>query len=290
VYTWVDSGNNRFARPGEGIAADKTGEGGRRVIVETSGYKCVREVGMNETDFMGELRLSSMLSIFQEVAEPASVELGFGFDEMRRRHNAAWILTRIRVDVTKYPRWRDEIVVETWNRKHSRATFERDFVVRGVSGEPMAAAVTSWVVLDVDTRAMKSAQDFGFDVPDIEGMPRAIECRLGRVRAPVELAPAFERAVRYFDVDVNGHVNNARYCDYTLDCLPIETHRRRVVRSIEIGYANEARAGDVISLRCAALPDDPDTMYFEGADAAGGTVFFRARTVMADRAAGEGGT
>jgi acyl-ACP thioesterase len=231
------------------------------------------------------MKLCSMFSLFQEVAEPASVELGFGFDVMRGRHNAAWILTRIRVDVARPPVWRDEIVVETWNRRHSRATFERDFVIRSASGEAMAAAVTSWVVLDVDTHTMKTAADFGFNVPDID-MPRAIDCKLGHVRAPVALAAIRERAVGYSDIDVNGHVNNARYVDYVMDCIPMDMHTSRTVRTIEVGYWNEARGGDTISLRSAAHPDAPGTMYFEGADAAGGAVFFRARVETAERSGG----
>jgi acyl-ACP thioesterase len=266
--------------------------GGFGWAVEIAGYKSARTVDINETDFMCEMRLSSMFGIFQEVAEPASVELGFGFDVMRGKHNAAWILTRIRVDVMRPPVWRDEIVVETWNRRHSRATFERDFVIRGAAGDTMAAAVTSWVVLDVDTRAMKTAADFGFDVPDID-MPRAIDCKLGHVRAPAALSANHERMVGYSDIDVNGHVNNARYVDYVMDCIPMDMHRDRVVKTIEVGYWNEARAGDVISLRSAAHPNDPGIMYFEGAGASGGAVFFRARTETAPRAgaggAGNGG-
>jgi acyl-ACP thioesterase len=230
---------------------------------------------------MRELKLSALLGMFQEAAEPASVELGFGFDVMRDRFNAAWILTRIRVDVKKPAVWRDEIEIETWNRRHSRVTFERDFIARDAHGETVAAAVTSWVVLDVDTRAMKTASDFGFDVPDFD-MPRAIDCRLGRIRSPVELTPVYTRTVGYSDIDVNGHVNNARYVDFAMDCIPVERHRARRVNSVEIGYVNEARAGDSISLLAASPPDEPDAVYIEGAG--NGVTFFRARAVMSPRA------
>ncbi|MDR2358021.1 MAG: hypothetical protein LBD92_08085 [Oscillospiraceae bacterium] len=250
--------------------------------MSTKGYECVRAVNINETDFKRELKLSALLGMFQETAEPASVELGFGFDVMRGRFNAAWILTRIRVDIMRPAVWRDELVIGTWNRKHSRVTFERDFVARSASGETVAAAVTSWVVLDVDTRAMKTASDFGFDIPDID-MPRAIDCRPGRIRAPIELEPTYTRTVRYSDIDVNGHVNNARYVDFAMDCIRIERHRTHRVSSIEIGYVSEAREGDAISLRSVSPPSEPDTVYIDGVNAGSGAAFFRARAVMSPR-------
>jgi acyl-ACP thioesterase len=250
--------------------------------MSTQGYKCVRTVNINETDFRRELKLSALLGMFQEAAEPASVELGFGFDVMRERFNAAWILTRIRVDIMEPAVWRDELVIETWNRRHSRVTFERDFIARSARGGTVAAAVTSWVVLDVDTRAMKTAADFGFNIPDID-MPRAIDCSLGRIRSPIELEPVYIKSTRYSDIDVNGHVNNARYVDFAMDCIPIERHMTHRVSSIEIGYVNEAREGDAISLRCASPASEPDAVYIDGVDAKSDAAFFRVRAVMSPR-------
>jgi acyl-ACP thioesterase len=253
--------------------------------VDIPGYKKSFDVEFINTDFLRELKLSSLFGMIQEAAGPASEELGFGFTLMRERFNAAWILTRVRVDIARPAMWGDRIVVETWNRSHSRATFERDFIVWGEDGRRLASAVTKWVVLDVDTRAMLSAADFGFHEQDFD-MPRAIEGKLGRIRAPENLTDAYERAIGYSDVDVNGHVNNARYVDFAMDALPLEYHREHAVKSIELGYVSESHAGETITLRRAAVKDAPGAVYIEGANPSTAATVFRAQLTMERR--GEG--
>ncbi|MDR1065583.1 MAG: acyl-ACP thioesterase, partial [Oscillospiraceae bacterium] len=235
------------------------------------GYKKRFSVEFYNTDFRSELKLSALFGMLQETAGPASEALGFGFRRMRESFNAAWILTRMRADVARPAAWGEEIVIETWNRNHSRTMFERDFIVWSADGERLASAVSKWVVLDIATRAMLSADDFGFGEKDID-IPRAIDCKLGRLRAPDALTDVYRRAVAYSDVDVNGHVNNARYVDFAMDSLPLEYHAENIVKSIEISYVSEARAGETLTLRSAAAPG---VTYIEGVN--GGAVVFRAQ-------------
>ena len=70
-------------------------------------------VSSYELNPRGEARLTAMANYFQEVAYHHANELGFGFDQMKERQTL-WMLSRMKIRMSKYPVWNDTIVVETW--------------------------------------------------------------------------------------------------------------------------------------------------------------------------------
>jgi hypothetical protein len=58
--------------------------------------------------------------------------------------------------------------------------------------------------------------------------------------------PAATFAVRFSDLDVNEHVNSARYLSWALDSAPAEVQQRMELASFEINFVAEARLGDEV--------------------------------------------
>ena len=52
----------------------------------------------------------------------------------------------------------------------------------------------------------------------------------------------------YSELDVNGHVNNARYADWLCDALGLETMRDLRVKDMRLSYAAEIRPGQEMDL------------------------------------------
>ena len=59
---------------------------------------------------------------------------------------------------------------------------------------------------------------------------------------------ATDVAVRYSDIDVNGHVNNSRYIGWLMDAHAMALHRSHTVKSIEVNYLGETVVGDRLSM------------------------------------------
>jgi acyl-ACP thioesterase len=55
--------------------------------------------------------------------------------------------------------------------------------------------------------------------------------------------------VRDSDIDVNEHVNNARYIGWLVDSYPQERHRQQQVRTCEINYLGETRSAEKLLVR-----------------------------------------
>jgi acyl-ACP thioesterase len=53
---------------------------------------------------------------------------------------------------------------------------------------------------------------------------------------------------RYSDIDVNEHVNSARYIAWIVDSYPLEHHQHHELKLIELNYLGETRGGSAISI------------------------------------------
>lgn len=64
-----------------------------------------------------------------------------------------WVLSRLHVQIQKYPLWRDRIQVETWaTSRLGGVRAYRDFRLLDANDEPVGAATSLWLLLDVNTR------------------------------------------------------------------------------------------------------------------------------------------
>ena len=90
------------------------------------------------------------------------------------------------------------------------------------------------------------------DLAEFQGTDGGELCKdikLHRVKLPQVFDGREERAMRYSDTDINGHVNNTRYADFVCDALRLEgLPRSRFLSELQIGYTAESRAGDVLTL------------------------------------------
>jgi acyl-CoA thioesterase FadM len=78
----------------------------------------------------------------------------------------------------------------------------------------------------------------------VEGILRGNELPSPASLSPASLSAEVARQVRFTDLDVNGHMNNARYLDWLADLLPGSFHQTHMIRDMTLGYVSEALEGD----------------------------------------------
>jgi len=106
-------------------------------------------VDLRDVDFTKKVKLSTLFSYFQDVASLASVELGYGIEQLESQFGVSWVLIRIRVEITRMPEWDEKITIETWPLEPKRIEFKRDYLVRDANGEIIIRAVSVWVLMDI---------------------------------------------------------------------------------------------------------------------------------------------
>lgn len=198
-------------------------------------------------DFKGLWRPSAIFEAMQEASGMHSHMLGCGRDALVRM-GYVWVLSRMEVKMDKYPGVGDRVTVETFPLNNRRWFFPRAFVFRNDQGDQLGCAYSLWVLLDLETRKMAPPDKVIHLLPDNSdlvapmGMPSAIAELEGEERQLL-------RVPAYTDLDVNQHVNNARYVDWLCDALGAAILKKQALRTICIHYETEIRPEQAVDLR-----------------------------------------
>jgi acyl-ACP thioesterase len=209
------------------------------------------EVRTYESDPDGWLRPASLLNYFQEAAGDHADKLGAGVMEMLRR-NLTWVLSRYHIRLLRYPRWREPVLLTTWPCSNQGLFALREFEVRDGKGDLLAAASSSWMLIDLKTkRPVAPGEHLGSYPQDPR---RAVDSTFERL--PTVSRADFERAfrVRMGELDWNRHVNHVAYIDWALETGSQEFLEKHRPAEIEADFRGPAHYGDSVLCRTQSVP------------------------------------
>ncbi len=199
-----------------------------------------------DVDWRGTLKLQSLFQYFQEIAGTNATALGVGYAQLRSL-GLFWVLARIRVEVLRLPTWGERIDLSTWPKGVDRLFAIRDFLLRDGSGSAIIRGTSAWLLVDKEKGRPQRFDVLPSDIRHYRGED-AIPGRLDKLEIAGPLALNHGRSVMPADLDVNGHVNNAVYVGWVMDCFSPEMLQGRVVRELEVNYIDEVRYGDVVAI------------------------------------------
>jgi len=242
----------------------------------TTIYRKKYKIELSDVDFNKQLKFSTLFSHFQDVSSDAVNNLGIGITALEEKFGVAWILIRMRVEVSTHPVWNDEITIETWPLEPKTLNFERDFIVYDQDGNIMIKAVSTWVIFDIKTRRLRKSETIQVNYPE-NITKRAIDLQLYKLNALGDLEVAYHKMIGYSDIDFNGHLNNSKYIDFITDCFTFENHQIYKVKSIEVNFINEALPGDVLILYKDTSQLSESIIYIEGINESNKISVFKAK-------------
>ncbi len=157
----------------------------------------------------------------------------------------AWVLTRAAMRMEEYPVYGQTVTVSTWPGKTRHGFFPRYYTFF-VDGKQIGCATALYVLMDIEQRKMADPARLPGQLPEYDipaPMPAPGVIALPAGEPEVNLHP-----VRYTDLDFNGHVNNTRYVDWYMDCIPLQEHREMELEQITVHYLQEIRPGETVDL------------------------------------------
>ncbi|MEG2378494.1 MAG: thioesterase [Clostridia bacterium] len=202
-------------------------------------------VGAGETDCKNECRPSALLNFMQDAATTHAGIIGLSRDTLVLQNGAIWILTRCKYELSRPIAAFETIGIETWHRGLRGAMWYRDFSITA-GGVEIGRAINAWVLADVTThRAMRPT---GMEEIDAKSAnpDRALQIMLKKLQTGAELSKIMTKRVNYSDLDVNCHINNAKYGDLVCDAIHLE--HGGFIREMQINYLAECRVGEEIEL------------------------------------------
>ena len=169
-----------------------------------------------ECDAYGHLNNAHYLRYMQETAFDASAELGFDKDFYDRAGHI-WLTRETEIEYLQPLLYNDTVQVKTWVSDFRRATSRREYeFTHALSGALVARGATRWVYVDAATfRPAAVPQEIArVYLPD--GWPASPPPHTPFPDAPSPPPGVFQvrRTVRWHDIDMLQHVNNAVYLEY----------------------------------------------------------------------------
>ena len=196
-----------------------------------------------DVDMDRRLRPSVLFSMLQEASIAHTEELGVGREKTLDR-GLLWIISLQAVEIDRMPEYDEEIVLRSWPGESLHLIFPRYFSIETAQGEPLLKASSLWTLIDQNTRKLIFPEKYGVF---IEGERTGSEIALPSAPRPIPCTGSRRFQVPYSYIDINGHMNNARYLDLALDCIHDKVSGMEL-RSIRAEYSHEVRLGETLEL------------------------------------------
>ena len=212
------------------------------------------------------LRADSLFLLMQNAAGEHAERLGFGRAQLVQSRTA-WVLTRVSVRMTRWPKWNSTLTLTTAPGVGRAGLYRRYFTFTDEQG-PCGHATSLWTVIDLDKRTIVSPEK----APQV---PTAADF------TPLLPAPAKVRRLEgepsvtdyhccYTDADLNNHINNAAYIRFLENALPPQRFANSNLCQLDVCYHREIKPESDISLLLTQHEDrfhfavqDGDAIAFE---------------------------
>jgi acyl-ACP thioesterase len=197
-------------------------------------------------DPKGKAQIFTICNYLQEAASMHAHMAGLGFDHMIKR-NQVWVLTRLKVEIAKYPVWNDQLKLKTWSRGNEGIFYLRDFIISDQKGEEIIKATSSWAAINLKTRRpelVKGLEDMLYSQKENIALEEKLE-KLPEIENPRLMK---EYQVQYTDIDIVYHVNNVKYIEMIVNAFPLEKHKSSKIKSLEVNYLGETNYQDHVQI------------------------------------------
>ena len=204
-------------------------------------YHLNHKVRYSEISSDGYVDIAQVVNYLQDCSTFESFSVGDTIDH-QKEGNYAWMLAAWQLEVERYPKMYEDIVISSWHYGHKGILANRNFDICDSHGNRIVSANSIWFYFDLDKKMPVRIQDefvsmYGHhEKLDMEYKPRKI--------LPLKTQGRVEESfkIRKADLDTNGHVNNAKYIGMALEYIE-ETQN---ITSMRVDYRKAAFYGDCI--------------------------------------------
>ncbi len=208
----------------------------------------VRSYEVEPAGHATELTLQNYL---QEAAATHAHELYFSIQRLFPM-GLTWLLVRSRLQVTRYPAWRENVTVETWPSGWDGAVAFRDFLFLDQNEIVIARGTSHWLLYDFRRRRPASIAERFPELPAVDRT--AIERDVPGLGAVETAEYTATIPSSWLQMDMNGHANNAAYIQWAMAPVPEAIRKEWVVFQMDTNYLKEVFADTTVTSRVQVVP------------------------------------
>lgn len=193
----------------------------------------------------GNLKYTELCNLFQLTAAAHSELGGISFSDMQA-HNQAWVLSKMRIEINRLPKWKDKVTVKTWinSLENSRSTRCLELYI---GDEKIVGCETFWAVFNTNTRRPENLA-LPYEHFEIYSDIKAVETGFSKINIAQEFDLIQQRVVQLSDLDIVNHANSVKYLEWCLDCMEPELLLKKKITCMDMNYLKEVSFLDAIEI------------------------------------------
>jgi acyl-ACP thioesterase len=203
------------------------------------------EINFTQCTPNGYLKYTDLCNLLQLTAAAHSEIGGISFSDMQE-FDQAWVLSRMRVEITELPKWKDTVTVKTWinTLENSRSVRALELYVNGIK---LVGSETFWAVFNTKTRR---PEQLALPYSHFKLFPenKATNESFSKINVLGNTEIVLKKTVLLSDLDIVNHVNNVKYLEWCLDFVTTELILNQKVANFEMNFMKELSLGDSISI------------------------------------------
>lgn len=188
----------------------------------------------------GLLKYTDLCNFIQITAGNHADLGGISYSDLQR-YDQAWVLSRMRVEITELPKWRDKIVMKTWIKslENSRSTRCLEMYL---NGKKIVGCETYWVVINTKTRRpdQLALSHNHFEKFDTDATEKPTE----KINTNESFETIGNKKVVFSDLDIVNHANNVKYLEWCLDYENPKNLLLNNVKAFDMNFMRELNLND----------------------------------------------
>lgn len=203
------------------------------------------KIRYSEMDCDLVLKPGAMLQFLQDLASDNAEQLDFGYSYIIKQ-NLAWFLLKYRLEFDDYPEGIYDLTIKTEPRGYNKMFAFRDFYITH-QGKQIGRAASTWTLVDLSTKSMANASEiFANNKFMYLHDKREDDLNYGKIRLPEKFDVDKTFEVRFDDLDVNKHVNNANYIVWAIEPLSFDFRRSHKLKTVDMMFKKEITYGNKV--------------------------------------------
>lgn len=193
----------------------------------------------------GYLKYTDLCNLLQLTAAAHSEIGGISFMDMQE-FDQAWVLSRMRVEITKLPKSGDIVTVKTWINSLENSRSVRALEMH-LNGEKIVGSETFWAVFNTNKRRPE-ALALPYDHFELYPDKRATKEGFSKISLNHDKEIVFEKTVFLSDLDIVNHVNNVKYLEWCMDLVDENLILNQKLESFEMNFMKELSLKDTVMI------------------------------------------
>ncbi len=205
-------------------------------------------INFTEVGEDAKLNLTSAINLAQDVTGEYFEEFESDNLSLRKKNNAAWVLTKTKVHFEKHPTWKDKVKCICHTTEVTKARVELETVFKDLKDNILFVIKQEICPVDFPTRKIKKITDISYP-KDMKVYEEVLKEKYLKLKGSFEEKDkALTQKVYSSDIDFIGHVNNAVYVKYIMNTLDCKFLKENEIIDFEIHYLHECKEKDTLKI------------------------------------------